>query len=103
MKFIGCPTVLRCDHGTENSLITTAQISFRMFHEDTLAAEKSVIYGASTANTVCIRQYRLVIVAIYFNNCCQRIEGWWSQLRRSKTHWWIDCFRVTAAALIIRL
>ena len=48
----GCPTVLRCDQGTENCMLTTAQLSFRMFHEDSLAAEKSVIYGASTANTV---------------------------------------------------
>ena len=49
---IGCPTVLRCDKGTENCMIATAQTSFRMFHEDSLAAEKSVIYGASTSNTV---------------------------------------------------
>lgn len=51
----GCPTVLRCDHGTENCLLTTAQIAFRILHEDNLAAEKSVIYGASTSNTVCFR------------------------------------------------
>ena len=42
--------------GTENCL-TTAQIYFRMLHEDSLAAEKSVLYGASTSNTVCLDQY----------------------------------------------
>ena len=24
----------------------------------------------------------------------QRIEAWWSQLRRRKTHWWIALFKV---------
>ena len=57
--------MLRCDHGTENCLLTTAQISFRMFHEDSLAAEKSVVYGASTSNTVCMTITDLLMMLIY--------------------------------------
>ena len=62
----GCPTILRCDLGTENSLLATAQTSFRMSHDDTLAAEKSIIYGASTHNTVCY--------AIGIMYCCNSIR-----------------------------
>jgi hypothetical protein len=37
-----------------------------MFDEDSLAAEKSVIYGASTANTVCSHMMLFIIVDL----CC---------------------------------
>ena len=30
----------------------------------------------------------------------QRIEAWWSQLRRSFTEWWLEFFRVSVTASI---
>ena len=50
--YIGCPRVVRADHGTENCLVAKVHIGFRMHHSDDLAGVKSFIYGPSTANTV---------------------------------------------------
>ena len=49
---VGCPTMLRMDHGTENGLAAAAQIVFRRDGADALAGEKSVRYGTSPANSV---------------------------------------------------
>lgn len=49
---IGCPTVLRCDYGTENCLLATTQMALRHGHGDTWAGLKSFKYGKSTSNTV---------------------------------------------------
>jgi len=62
----GCPLNVRTDCGTENGLMATMQCTFR---ED-IHAHK---YGSSPAN--------------------QRIEGWWSYLKRNRSSWWIDFFR----------
>ena len=51
-KIIGCPTLLRCDYGTENSSLAKGHIAMRLQHDDTLSGEKSFIYGPSTANIV---------------------------------------------------
>ena len=51
-SFAGCPAVLRCDYGTENTSLGTAQIAFRMYHTDSLAGEKSFVYGPSKSNIV---------------------------------------------------
>ena len=48
----GCPTLLRCDYGTENVNLAAIQIAFRMDHKDSRESEKSFIYGPSTANIV---------------------------------------------------
>ena len=71
----GCPRLLRTDCGTENGLIATMQcsLSLRADGVDELAAEKSHRYGPSTGN--------------------QRIECFWSQLRRTRTSWWINFFK----------
>ena len=50
---LGCPRVLRADHGTENSVIAKMHIAFRMHHGDSIAGSKSFMYGPSTANIVC--------------------------------------------------
>ena len=69
----GCPRILTTDPGTENVHIAALQCYLRGSSADDLAGEKSHRYVASTAN--------------------QRIECWWSSLRRSRTSWWINFFK----------
>lgn len=61
-----CPRVLRTDHGTENGLM--AGIHCTIYQDAT--AHK---YGSSVTN--------------------QRIENWWSSLRKRYTGWLIDLFK----------
>ena len=44
--------MLRSDYGTENPSVATTQIAFRMNDQDTLAAEKTFVYGPSPANVI---------------------------------------------------
>lgn len=62
----GFPNTVRTDCGTENVLLATIQ---------SLAVDsrRSHIYGTSPGN--------------------QRIESWWSFLRRSNAQWWIELFQ----------
>ena len=69
----GCPRILSTDPGTENVEIATLPCYLRGDGTDDLAGEKAHRYVASTAN--------------------QRIECWWSSLRRSRTSWWINFFK----------
>ena len=48
----GCPTILRADRGTENSIIAFIQPFFRHGGDDAFAGQKSFMYGRSTANQV---------------------------------------------------
>ena len=50
--FAGCPTILRCDYGTENVAMAVVQTAFRLNHHDSLAGAKSFMYGPSTGNIV---------------------------------------------------
>ena len=50
--YIGCPRIICIDKGTEDVLITESQTAFRLRHDDSLAAEKSVRVGLSPANSV---------------------------------------------------
>ncbi|XP_022786842.1 uncharacterized protein LOC111327021 isoform X2 [Stylophora pistillata] len=68
----GCPILVRTDCGTENGTVAAIQSYFRQEGNDEFAGEKSHTYGTSPAN--------------------QRIECWWSSLRRARTSWWIDHF-----------
>ena len=61
-----CPRILRTDHGTENGLMAGIHCAI---HQDG-AAHK---YGSSVTN--------------------QRIENWWSSLRKRYTGWLIDFFK----------
>eukprot|EP00111_Clytia_hemisphaerica_P011641 TCONS_00034212-protein len=70
-KFV--PRLIRTDRGTENVNICGIQRFFRRSHNDSFAGQRSFQYGTSTAN--------------------QRIEAWWSQLKRGFSHWWIDFFK----------
>ena len=69
----GAPRIVRADCGTENVHIAAMQRYFRSSADDDFAGDKSFMYGKSTSN--------------------QRIEAWWSQLRRSGSDWWIKYFK----------
>ena len=67
------PRRVRADCGSENIFIAASQCYFRRNDEDEHAGEKSHLYGSSHHN--------------------QRIEAWWSQLRRIKSDFMINFFR----------
>ncbi|XP_061181657.1 uncharacterized protein LOC133190185 [Saccostrea echinata] len=69
----GCPTILQSDPGTENIIMGALQCLFR--HEG-----KDMFTG--------IDSYR--VVRSLFN---QRIECWWSMMRRHQMEWWIHFFK----------
>ncbi|KAK3087316.1 hypothetical protein FSP39_004552 [Pinctada imbricata] len=66
----GCPSLLQSDPGTENVIVGSLQ---SLFHK----SDESFRIVRSTFN--------------------QRIEAWWSMLRRRFTTWWIDFFRDLAS------
>ncbi|CAH3181679.1 unnamed protein product [Porites lobata] len=69
----GAPRIVRADCGTENVVTAGLQRYFRSNADDVFAAENSFMYGTSPAN--------------------QRIEAWWSVLRKSNADWWIKYFK----------
>lgn len=69
----GCPLLLVSDCGTENGISAAMQCNFRCSGQDDQAGERSHRYCSSPAN--------------------QRIEGWWSFYRHSRSSWWIDFFK----------
>ena len=91
---LGCPALIRIDDGTE-TLIGTTHIAFRSQQNDELSGANSIRYGKSPANVVSS-------IDMYICKChtfWQRIESWWSILRRHKTGWWIDTFKVLVLIL----
>lgn len=79
----GCPILLRTDCGTENGKMAAMQCFFRANGNDEFAADKSHKYGTSTRN--------------------QRIENWWSHMRKMRTHWWINFFKDMCSSGILNL
>lgn len=69
----GCPIVLRSDNGTENTVMAAMQCYFRCDGQDERPGINAHIYGSSHSN--------------------QRIEAWWSYLRKARTNWWINFFK----------
>lgn len=69
----GTPTILRGDCGTENCYVAAIQRFFREGLGDPLAGDNSFMYGRSVSN--------------------QRIEAWWSMLRKMDTDFWINYFK----------
>ncbi|KAF5280782.1 hypothetical protein FQR65_LT14981, partial [Abscondita terminalis] len=67
----GCALTVRSDCGTENVILETLQLVFRDCF-GTVSGRPSHIKGRSTAN--------------------QRIESWWSILRKENTQYWINFF-----------
>ena len=72
-KYDGCPVLLRTDNGTENVIMAAMQAYFRSDGDDELAGVNAHRYGSSPAN--------------------QRIECWWSFLRKNRSNWWINFFK----------
>ena len=52
MCVVGCPKILRCDRGTENSRIAYLQPFLRRNCHDSLAGTDSFQYGRSASNQV---------------------------------------------------
>ena len=50
--YIGCPSILRSDCGTENTSLAAAQMALRHEHHDAFSGDKSFRFGSSTTNTV---------------------------------------------------
>lgn len=67
------PRVVRSDLGTENKTLEFLQPLFRRECSDSFGGLKSFIYGKSSAN--------------------QRIEAWWSLLRKGCIDWWMCMFK----------
>ena len=67
------PRIIRADYGTENVNVATIQRFLRRDCEDAFSGLKSFLYGKSVSN--------------------QRIEAWWSTLRRSNSDWWMNFFK----------
>lgn len=70
---IGAPRIVRSDCGTENVNIAFMQPYLRHNHGDCFAGALSFRYGKSVTN--------------------QRIEAWWSQLKKWCTQWWHELFK----------
>ncbi|XP_032228118.2 uncharacterized protein LOC116611723 [Nematostella vectensis] len=66
-------TVIRGDCGSEHTHIAQIQRYLRADHGDSLSYEKSFLYGRSVSN--------------------QRIEAWWSFLRKTEKNWWMNFFK----------
>ena len=69
----GVPRRMRCDKGTENTIIGLLQQFFRWEDNDEFAGSKSFVSGKSSAN--------------------QRIEAWWSKVREGAGGWWVNFFK----------
>ena len=67
----GCPMTCRCDLGNENAQLEEIQILLHSVNDTNYA--NCFLYGKSTSN--------------------QRIESWWSILRRQTADWWIKFFK----------
>ena len=63
---------VRADRGTETVVVRDMQTFLRINHQDGLAGDMNFVCGQSTAN--------------------QRIEAWWSILRKEKAHFWMNMF-----------
>ncbi|XP_028408713.1 uncharacterized protein LOC114531276 [Dendronephthya gigantea] len=66
VQIYGCPVKLRTDCGTENGTMAAMQCHFR-------SQADAHFFGTSPAN--------------------QRIECWWSYLRKNRSTWWINYFK----------
>ncbi|KAK5649727.1 hypothetical protein RI129_000756 [Pyrocoelia pectoralis] len=69
----GCPKTLRSDMGTENKIIEHIQRTFHTLFNTDRSEKPPYIYGKSTHN--------------------QRIEAWWSMLRKHCSQFWMNLFQ----------
>lgn len=68
----GCPRIIWTDCGTENVIIAALQ---HVFHRNMVNNRQT--YG-----------HRYLT-----STCNQRIESWWSTLRKSRSEWWLELFK----------
>ena len=73
--------------GSENAHIAFLPPFLRHNVSDCFAGEHSFRYGKSS-----IQPSNMIMHALLY--CVQRIEAWWSHLKRSFTTWGIDLFHV---------
>ena len=69
----GTARIVRADLGTENTYVAGIQRFLRNDSCDSYSKDKNFMYGRSVSN--------------------QRIEAWWSQLRRRCASWWMEHFK----------
>ena len=77
--FLGCPTVVRLDCGTENGKVAAVQIAFRMSHGDSLSGQNSVRYGHSHSNVVG-KQWSSIYFMVQDRcrlDCETTLDLWW--------------------------
>ena len=74
----GVPARIRCDDGTENSVIEPIHIALRSRHDDEFSVQGSFLIGTSPAN--------------------QRIESFWSQFQKERPLWWRFFFKELSLA-----
>ena len=79
----GCPKLVRSDCGTENVTVAAMQCNLRALHQDEFAGDKAHRFGSSPAN--------------------QRIEGWWSFLKRNRSSWWMAFFKDMSESGLLNL
>ena len=96
LKFLlGVPRILRTDCGTENTNLSFIQPYLRHLHTDCFAGIESFRYGQSVANQV---RHNVILTVICYEQITtvfeQRIEAWWSLLKRLCTMWWQEFFKV---------
>lgn len=72
--FGGCPVTVRSDMGTENGTVEKIQTAVRELFWSNINHMPAFLYGRSTAN--------------------QRIESWWSILRKQNAQYWMNLFEI---------
>lgn len=70
----GCPMTVRSDMGTENGTVEKMQTAIRQLFVTEENHKPAFIYGRSTSN--------------------QRIESWWSVLRKQNAQYWMNLFEM---------
>lgn len=70
----GCPQSLRSDLGTENVTVERFQKALHDLFHETNSRRPPFLYGKSTHN--------------------QRIEAWWSILRKHSAQFWMNLFQM---------
>ena len=70
LKYV--PRTIRGDRGSENVVVAGMRY-FKGEHQDSMSGHSSFLFGSPTNN--------------------QRIESWWSILKRQNSAWWINFFK----------
>ena len=75
------PRAIRSDRVTENTIICGTQLFLRRNADYLVSNKNCFVYGSSARN--------------------QRIECWWSILRRGRLNWWINFFKDMPAENVV--